>query len=651
MAGAMYRLPFEDDGGWRVSKTNWDDPKAAHDSNQAYAFDFPHDIGGKIRAARGGLVVSRESRVTFNNNDLPDDHPQKNEHRGGNWVLVRHSDDTVAIYYHLNTDEVLVKKGDVVAQGEPIARSGNTGHSTGPHLHFEVKSFWNSDDDCGPSIPVAFEDKNHASFRPFRDTQVASNNAYLRDENWRRCLKCQSLFLAGRRSICPKGGKHTADEKTNFVLQRIIGKGYFFKGDRYSRYDVAADGVEPGFPAKISRFWPKLWEDDIDAAVTWNNGKAYFFKGDQYIRWDIKEDKIDEGFPATISKFWPGLWEGSIDAAVMWNNGKAYFFKGDQYIRWDVKSDTVDKGFPATISKFWPGLWEGSIDAAVMWNNGKAYFFKGDQYIRWDVKSDTVDKGFPATISKFWSGLEGSIDAAVLWPDTGQHEWQLCQKCAGLFSRTRGKKQCPAGNEHENANNIEYSLPPASSTDSSDTSWHLCRRCAGVFFGKEDESACPAGQKHEAAGDALLPDSIVTEVAEEGWKFCEQCGCLFYELAPESVCAAGGKHAPHGGGYVVMMNCSGAPGQHNWLRCTKCAVMFFGESQHSVCPKGHAHVQVSHADYSLVVNQVNAPGQHQWGQCAKCAALFHIGSSKCPAGGGHSAVGTPNTSVMRRLAE
>ena len=651
MAGAMYRLPFEDDGNWRVSRTSWDDPIGSHDSNQAYAFDFPHDIGGKIRAVRGGIVVSRESKLTLNTWDLPDDDPRKNgPGQGGNWVLIRHIDDTVAIYYHLNTDDVLVKKGDFVAQGEVIARSGNTGHSSGPHLHFEVKSFWNTDDDCGPGIPISFEDKTHSSFRPMKETEIASNNAYLRDENWRRCLKCQSIFLASRRSVCPKGGKHAADEKTNFVLLRNIGKGYFFKGDRYRRYDVAADGVEPGFPAKISKFWPKLWEDDIDAAVTWNNGKAYFFKGDQYIRWDIKEDMIDKGFPAKISKFWPGLWEDDIDAAVMWNNGKAYFFKGDQYIRWDVKSDTIDKGFPAKISKFWPGLWEDDIDAAVMWNNGKAYFFKGDQYIRWDVKSDTVDKGFPAKISKFWSGLEGGIDAAVLWPDVGEHEWQPCNKCWGLFSRAHGASRCPAGSTHENTSGIEYSLPSDSSAAASESSWHLCRRCAGVFFGKGDDSVCPAGQKHEAAGKPLLPASIVTEVAEEGWKFCNECHGLFYESAQESVCAAGGKHTPHGGGYVVMMNYAGAPGQHNWRRCTKCALMFFGGNQTSVCPKGATHAPLSNANYSVVVNQAKAPGQHQWGLCAKCASLFHIGLTKCPAGGAHTPLGTPNIAVMPRSA-
>lgn len=54
----------------------------------------------------------------------------------GNWVSVIGSDGLTTTYRHLSS--VLVKAGDIVAQGDKIALSGNTGVTTGPHLHFET---------------------------------------------------------------------------------------------------------------------------------------------------------------------------------------------------------------------------------------------------------------------------------------------------------------------------------------------------------------------------------------------------------------------------------------------------------------------------------------------------------------------------------
>ncbi|GMA88191.1 hypothetical protein GCM10025868_34410 [Angustibacter aerolatus] len=54
----------------------------------------------------------------------------------GNKVEIRHWDGTVSWYGHLS--QIEVKVGQDVDAGEEIARSGNTGHSTGPHLHLEV---------------------------------------------------------------------------------------------------------------------------------------------------------------------------------------------------------------------------------------------------------------------------------------------------------------------------------------------------------------------------------------------------------------------------------------------------------------------------------------------------------------------------------
>ncbi|MDZ7792491.1 MAG: M23 family metallopeptidase [Spirochaetia bacterium] len=55
----------------------------------------------------------------------------------GNYIVIRHAYGFATKYAHL--DNVYVEEGDVVTQGQKIGTMGNTGMSTGPHLHFEVR--------------------------------------------------------------------------------------------------------------------------------------------------------------------------------------------------------------------------------------------------------------------------------------------------------------------------------------------------------------------------------------------------------------------------------------------------------------------------------------------------------------------------------
>lgn len=55
----------------------------------------------------------------------------------GNYVVINNDSGISSVYQHLNS--VLAKQGDVVRQGQVIAKSGNTGTTTGPHLHYELK--------------------------------------------------------------------------------------------------------------------------------------------------------------------------------------------------------------------------------------------------------------------------------------------------------------------------------------------------------------------------------------------------------------------------------------------------------------------------------------------------------------------------------
>ncbi|MGH8335412.1 MAG: M23 family metallopeptidase, partial [Gammaproteobacteria bacterium] len=57
----------------------------------------------------------------------------------GNFVRVLHDDGTMGVYLHLKQGSVSVREGQRVAVGSPLALSGNTGNSSGPHLHFVVQ--------------------------------------------------------------------------------------------------------------------------------------------------------------------------------------------------------------------------------------------------------------------------------------------------------------------------------------------------------------------------------------------------------------------------------------------------------------------------------------------------------------------------------
>lgn len=58
----------------------------------------------------------------------------------GNWIVIVHPDGKATLYAHLS--QRLVIPGAQVKQGDVIGMSGNTGNSTGPHLHFEARKSW-----------------------------------------------------------------------------------------------------------------------------------------------------------------------------------------------------------------------------------------------------------------------------------------------------------------------------------------------------------------------------------------------------------------------------------------------------------------------------------------------------------------------------
>ncbi|MFX1252877.1 MAG: M23 family metallopeptidase [Promethearchaeota archaeon] len=162
----QYIFPVK--GSW-YSIGNWDDVVSGHRGtwSQEFAFDLaqldntlqilekqkrPNEefpcYGKEVIAIADGEVM--ESVNTFPDNpasdtDMTDE--QITEHTkkegfvavgAGNYVILKHKNDEYSFYAHLIPSSLKVKKGDKVKQGQVLGKVGNSGYSTGPHLHFQL---------------------------------------------------------------------------------------------------------------------------------------------------------------------------------------------------------------------------------------------------------------------------------------------------------------------------------------------------------------------------------------------------------------------------------------------------------------------------------------------------------------------------------
>ena len=87
-----------------------------------------------------------------------------------NYVKILHEDGTYAVYAHILQGTAMVKPGENVQLGQRLARSGSSGYSTGPHLHFVIQK------NVGlktHSIPFVFKDAEGKTFTPKRAMVIA----------------------------------------------------------------------------------------------------------------------------------------------------------------------------------------------------------------------------------------------------------------------------------------------------------------------------------------------------------------------------------------------------------------------------------------------------------------------------------------------
>ncbi len=140
--------------------------------SQRYAYDFVildsegHSYNGNIRDVESyycyginiispsdGEVVEVKSQYNNSWIDRKKAYCHCNDIRG-NYIIIKHSDNEYSALCHLMPNSIKVKTGDKVRQGEVIAKCGNTGNSSEPHLHYQLQTGKNFFTAIG--VPISF---------------------------------------------------------------------------------------------------------------------------------------------------------------------------------------------------------------------------------------------------------------------------------------------------------------------------------------------------------------------------------------------------------------------------------------------------------------------------------------------------------------
>lgn len=123
-----FSIPFAG-GPFMISQGFHGEESHKQHAHAHYAIDVPMPVNTPILAARDGVVMEVEAR--FSRSGFMAEYADE-----ANLVRLLHADGTMTVYAHLNLNSIVVVPGQAVKAGQVLGYSGNTGFSTGPHLHF-----------------------------------------------------------------------------------------------------------------------------------------------------------------------------------------------------------------------------------------------------------------------------------------------------------------------------------------------------------------------------------------------------------------------------------------------------------------------------------------------------------------------------------
>ena len=153
---AIYYPPFASDSKFQISQA-FNGQFSHTDGQNKYAIDLSMPEGSEIHAARAGVVMSLQ-------NDFFKGGTDKQAYKArANSIRILHDDGSMAVYAHLQVERAQVYEGMQVDAGQLIAYSGNTGFSSGPHLHFAVQV---NQDMHLVAVPFKFSDVHGKASEP-----------------------------------------------------------------------------------------------------------------------------------------------------------------------------------------------------------------------------------------------------------------------------------------------------------------------------------------------------------------------------------------------------------------------------------------------------------------------------------------------------
>lgn len=155
-----YRLPALDRQTWRITQGPFG--SFSHWGRSIHAWDMAPVTNRLVAAMRPGVVVAKDRGLGQT--------PRSRSY--GNYISIDHGDGEYSHYAHLKTRTFLVRTGDRVDAGQPLAEAGTSGYSFGVHLHVHVTKAPNI---ASMSIPFRFAELGEGKGRNYRGPVVSQN--------------------------------------------------------------------------------------------------------------------------------------------------------------------------------------------------------------------------------------------------------------------------------------------------------------------------------------------------------------------------------------------------------------------------------------------------------------------------------------------
>ena len=192
-------LPFEDE--WYVSAGGRTHIEGAHHfithgTGQRYAYDIfkvvdgngnsgeggtnedTYTFGARLNAPGDGKIIALENNIEDNSRPGNTNDNINNSTIAGNYIMIDHQNGEYSVLAHLKKGSILVSVGDIVTRGQEVAEAGNSGNSSGPHLHYQLQNTPDYFDSFG--LPAQFknyraDDNLIESGEPVRNQIIRKN--------------------------------------------------------------------------------------------------------------------------------------------------------------------------------------------------------------------------------------------------------------------------------------------------------------------------------------------------------------------------------------------------------------------------------------------------------------------------------------------